>query len=274
MKANLPANLSLGVIGAGQMAEALVAGILRAGLLDKRSLQAADPDAKRRKHFQDLFDITVTADNAAAVRAAKVVLLAVKPQTLPQAVSAMAGALDPAALVISVAAGITTARLEGLLPAGTRVVRAMPNLPAAVGMGMAAYCRGKRASGPDAELAGQLLAAAGAAVLVDESLMDAVTALSGSGPAYVFYLAECMIQAGQTLGFDETMARRLTLQTIRGAASLLADDGPSPREWRQRVTSPAGTTAAALAVLETSDLPLLWEKAIQAAAGRARELAE
>ncbi len=149
----------------------------------------------------------------------------------------------------------------------------MPNLPALVGAGVSAYCRGARATGEDARRVDALLRAVGVAVPVEEARMDAVTALSGSGPAYVFYLAECLAQAGVALGFDPDTARQLTLGTVRGAARLLEDGDPDPAEWRRRVTSKGGTTAAAMTVLEGADMPALWKAALRAAAGRARELA-
>ena len=180
--------------------------------------------------------------------------------------------LVPATLVVSIAAGITTHRIQQQLPAGLRVVRVMPNMPALAGAGVSVYCLGERATEADAKLVESLFQSVGVVVRLDEKHLDAVTALSGSGPAYVFFLAEFMMQAGYEMGLDHATAKTLTLGTIRGAARLLEEMGQEPEELRRRVTSKGGTTAAALEVLETGRVREIFVKAIRAAQKRSREL--
>jgi pyrroline-5-carboxylate reductase len=227
-------------VGAGNMAEALVHGIIRAKLLPSPCLRVTDTDRRRLDHFQATFGVTGFERNGDGVRGAQVVVLAVKPQVMTDVLKDIRAALDPATLVISIAAGITTQRMQQQLPAGLRVVRVMPNLPAIVGAGVSVYCLGNRASEADAQLVESLFQSVGVVVRLDEKHLDAVTALSGSGPAYVFFLAEFMMQAGYEMGLDHATAKTLTLGTIRGAARLLEDTGPEPEELRRRVTSKGG----------------------------------
>lgn len=274
MNAPLAQELILTFVGAGNMAEALVHGIIRAKLLPPQCLRVTDTDRRRLDHFQAAFGVTGFARNGAGVRGAQVVVLAVKPQLIEEVLKDIGPELAPAALVISIAAGITTHCLQRHLPAGLRVVRVMPNMPALAGAGVSVYCLGKRASEEDAQLVESLFQAVGLVVRLDEKHLDAVTALSGSGPAYVFFLAEFMMQAGYEMGLDHATAKTLTLGTIRGAARLLEETGQAPEELRRRVTSKGGTTAAALEVLEAGRVKELFVKAIRAAQKRSRELSE
>ena len=274
MNAPLSKEVILTFVGAGNMAEAMVRGIVRAKLVPPRCLRVTDTEPRRRDHFQAAFEVAGFACNPDGVRGAQIVVLAVKPQVMAGVVSEIGAALEPGALVISIAAGISTQWLEQRLPAGTRVVRVMPNMPALAGAGVSVYCPGCRASAADAKLVESLLQSVGVALRMDEKHLDAVTALSGSGPAYVFFMAECMMQAGCEMGLDRATAGTLTLGTIRGAVRLLEEAGAEPGELRQRVTSKGGTTAAAFEVLEVGHVREIFVKAIRAAQKRSRELSE
>ncbi|MFA5042776.1 MAG: pyrroline-5-carboxylate reductase [Kiritimatiellia bacterium] len=258
-------------VGAGNMAEALVRGIVRAKLLAPQGLRVTDTDRRRLEHFQAAFGITGFACNGDGVRGARVVVLAVKPQVMAEALKGIGAALDPATLIVSIAAGIPTHRIQQQLPAGRRVVRVMPNMPALAGAGVSVYCLGSHATEDDAKLVETLFQSVGVAVRLDEKHLDAVTALSGSGPAYVFFLAELMMQAGSEMGLDHATAKTLTLGTLRGAARLLEETGPEPEELRRRVTSKGGTTAAAFEVLEAGRVKETFVNAILAAQKRSRE---
>jgi pyrroline-5-carboxylate reductase len=264
-------NAHIAFIGAGNMAEALVKGLLRAGI-PPHHLTATDVRPERIDYFRSAFGIRAQGDNRAAALAASVVVLAVKPQQMAEALADLADAADRA-LFISIAAGIPTARIERALGGVARVVRAMPNTPALVGAGISALCAGAHAGPDDLALAEALLQAVGATVRIDESLMDAVTAVSGSGPAYVFRLMEAMEAAGVEQGLPPAAARALVLATVAGAGALAKASGRSPSELREQVTSKGGTTEAALKVLDEKDLMGAFSAAIAAAARRARELA-
>lgn len=261
-------------IGAGNMADALVGGILAAGLRRPSDVAVADVDAERLRHFKDRFGVEALADNALAARGAGIVVMSVKPQVFDEAASQVRDCIRPDALVVSIAAGVTTARIEALFRPGTAVVRAMPNMAALVRCGAAALCPGLHASEADAEAAGALFRSVGLVVWLEERLMDAVTALSGSGPAYVFYLAEAMIRAGMELGMDAEIARQLAVATVEGAGRMLSGTNMPPAELRRRVTSKGGTTAAALQVMEQGRFDGVVIEAIRAAHARACELSK
>jgi pyrroline-5-carboxylate reductase len=260
-------------IGAGQMAEALVRGLLAAGLARPEDLLVTDVSPDRLAHFRARYGIDGGNDNAAAARLADALVLAVKPQVLPEVCRGLVGALTHDPLTISIAAGVPAARIEDWLGGSARVVRAMPNMPALIGAGMTAIAPGRRATAKDLERAEQLLGAAGAVVRVREEELDAVTAVSGSGPAYVFYLAEAMRAAAEGLGLGPSLADTLVRRTILGAGRLLeAEREANPEELRRRVTSKGGTTEAAVGVLETRGVRAAIVEAVRAAAARAREL--
>lgn len=208
------------------------------------------PDALHR--LKSKYKIRVNPDNRLAVDGADIVLLAVKPQQMPVVLEAIAPRITRRHLVLSIAAGITTSVIEKFLTRGVPTIRIMPNTPALVGAGAAGVSRGRYATVRHENMARSILETVGIVVSVPEKLMDAVTAVSGSGPAYVFYLAEAMKQAGIELGLSATVADQLVRQTIRGAGLLLAQSPDEPQVLRQRVTSPGGTTEAALKVLESS----------------------
>jgi pyrroline-5-carboxylate reductase len=264
----------LGIIGAGNMAEAIAVGAIRAGLLTPQQMIAADPSPQRRGKFTETYRIRAVDNNAEVARASRIVLLSVKPQQMADALSVIGRELSIQSLVVSIAAGIGTAFIETHLglPGPWRVVRVMPNTPMLVGEGMAAIAPGAHASEADVASARRLFESAGDVIEVAESQMDAVTALSGSGPAYVFFLVEQMIRAGVEMGFTPEQARQLANKTVLGAAKMLAGSTESPQELRRRVTSPGGTTHAAVTHMESRDLPTIVVDAIKAAERRGKEL--
>lgn len=264
----------IGFVGAGNMAEALIGGILNAGIADSAALAVSDVRPERRRHFTEVYGVAAFEDNKALVKNRDMVVLCVKPQQIDEVLQQIAGALDTSrTLVLSIVAGIPTTRIESALSAQARVVRAMPNTPALIGEGAAAICAGKNAGDEDLKRAERLLGAVGLVVRVKEELMNAVTAISGSGPAYVFYLMEAMIDAARELGIDAEVARRLVVQTVKGAALLCEARGCQPEELRAAVTSKGGTTAAALLVLTENRVFQNLIAAMKAAHKRAEELA-
>ncbi len=265
-------DLTLGVIGAGNMGRALIGGAVADGVLAPDQIIASDLQAAGLAELAAELGIGTTQDNHALVAQADILLLAIKPQGLPDLMTSLAGAFRPGHVIISVLAGITTRGLEDALGRDLPVVRVMPNTPSLVRAGMSAYCTGRFADDSHAALTAALLASVGESVRVPESLMDPVTAVSGSGPAYLFYLAEAWQAAAQNLGMEPALARTLVNQTILGAAKLLDDSTESAATLRRRVTSKGGTTAAALKVLEDADVADTVNTAIAAACARAQEL--
>jgi pyrroline-5-carboxylate reductase len=264
---------TLAVLGAGAMAEALVQGMLRGGLWTPGRIRAADPAAARRALFTEHFGVATFDDNGEAVRGASVVLLAVKPQVAPAVLDELRADWTGERVLVSIAAGLSTVFFERRLGGEPRVVRTMPNTPALVGGGVAALCGGRHARPEDLDLAEAMLGAVGVVHRVEEAHMDAVTAVSGSGPAYVFYLAEAMIEAGRVLGLSAEVANGLVARTIEGAGRMLRETGLPPGELRRRVTSPRGTTEAAIACLDEGGVRAHAVAAVRAACRRAGELA-
>ena len=262
---------NFGFIGAGFMAEAVLRGILKGQVFPTQTIVAADVAETRRRAFAAL-GVETTADALEIVRTCRVVLVAVKPQDLAGLLDRIGPKLTAEHFLLTVCAGCPTGQFEDSTPADVRVVRVMPNLPLSVGIGATALCTGKHATPSDLDLAKRIFGAAGAVVVVDESAMDAVTAVSGSGPAYVYLLAEAMIEAGLSEGLSADTARTLAVQTIRGAAQVMAVDEASPAELRKRVTSKGGTTEAAFRVLAEGNAHETLVRAIRAAAARSREL--
>jgi pyrroline-5-carboxylate reductase len=261
----------LGVIGAGNMAEALLRGVTASGFIPAGAIVAADPSAERRELLSGKLAVTCVADNAAAAACPRV-LLAVKPQVMAEVLAAVAPTVRPDALVISIAAGVTTTMLDNRLGGRGRIVRVMPNTPMLVGAGISAVAAGPRAGDDDVAWTCDLFATSGEVVRVGEEMMDAVTAVSGSGPAYFFYLVEAMIAAGLAEGLDERTAARLAGHTCLGAGRLLADTGESAAALRARVTSPGGTTQRAVETMDAAGAKDILVRAVRAAAARAREL--
>jgi pyrroline-5-carboxylate reductase len=259
----------LQVIGGGRMGEALVGGLLKAGGQRLDSIRIVEPDPGRLAALQAAFPGVDVVDQP---REAEGNVIAVKPTDAATACRALA-AVGPTR-VLSIAAGVTIAALEADLAPGTRVVRAMPNTAALVGVGAAAIAPGTAATDDDLAWAEGLLGSVGIVVRVKESLLDAVTGLSGSGPAYVFLVAEALIEAGVLAGLPRDVSQALSVQTLLGAATLLADGDDGPEVLRAAVTSPAGTTAVGLQVLEQRGVRAAFLDAVVAAAARSRELGQ
>ena len=262
--------MRIAVLGGGVMGETLAAGFLRYAT-PAPSVVIAEKRAERAAELAGALGVEIAAP-AAAVQGADVVVLVVKPQDTPALLDEIGAAVAPGTVVISIAAGIRTATIEAAVPEGVDVVRAMPNTPARVDRGVTGISPGARCRPEALHLAEHLLSAVGTVVSVPEDLQDAVTAVSGSGPAYVFFLAEAMIDAAVALGLDEATATRMVHHTILGAATLLDVSGEAAAELRRKVTSPNGTTAAAIGTMEQLGVHPAVIAAVTAARDRSREL--
>jgi len=263
---------TIGFLGAGNMAEALIKGILASKLVEPTRVWGSDPRQTRCNELASTYGIHATVDNLELVRQCDLLVLSVKPQILPAVLAEVAPALKPGALLISVAAGVPVAAIERLVPAGTRVVRTMPNTPALVGAGATAIAAGGHATAADLEVAKRLFDAVGMTVILDEEQLDAVTGLSGSGPAYVFLIIEALSDAGVKMGLSRYNALALAAQTVHGAAKLLIETGEHPGRLKDMVTSPGGTAIAGIATLEAGGLRTTLINAVEAATSRSREL--
>lgn len=259
----------IAILGAGVMGETLLSAILAAGHA-VTDLVISEKRDERAAELRDSYGVEVTG-NAEAVAGADTILIVVKPQDVPALLTEIAGAVGAGSTVVSLAAGIRIATLEAALPDGVAVVRAMPNTPALVGEGMFGISPGSACSDEQLASVTGLLESGGKVVVVDESQQDAVTAVSGSGPAYVFYLAEAMIAGGVEAGLDEATARTLAAQTLVGASKLLGESGETAEELRRRVTSPNGTTAAAIAAFDDRGVKEALIAGVRAAAARSAE---
>jgi pyrroline-5-carboxylate reductase len=271
---------ALGIIGAGNMAEAIVRGIIAKQVLRPSEMIAADTAAVRRDLFANALHVKSVEDNATVAGDADTILLSVKPQHMAAALAAIAPVMSPRTLIISIAAGISSAFIEKHLGGGGgggggqqwRVIRTMPNTPMLVGEGMVAMSAGAHATADDLAAARRLFEAAADVIEVDEDKMDAVTAVSGSGPAYFFFLVEQMIRAAEELGMPPEQARQLATKTAAGAAKMLVTSADSPEILRRKVTSPGGTTEAAITHMTNEKWPQITVDAIKAAQRRGREL--
>lgn len=270
----MPLSQRIAFIGAGNMAMALIEGLIAARTFDESHIVASDPRSELLGQLARTHGFTAAASNAEAVRAANVVVLSTKPQVFPVVLPELAGALAHGPLVISIAAGVSLSAIEAKLGSAARVVRAMPNTPALVGVGATAIAAGTRATDADMEIAEAVFRAVGIVTRVEERFMDAVTALSGSGPAYVFLLAEAMTEAGIAQGLPADVAAALAKQTVAGAGKLLGASSEPPATLRRNVTSPGGTTQAALERFEALGLRGIVSDAIGAATRRGHELGE
>ena len=266
-----PAPGGVGIIGAGVMGETVLAGVLRAGW-PPADVIATDRRPDRCAELTDRYRVSTT-DNLTAVRKSATVVLVVKPQDLVSVLDEIAPELQPGALVVSIVAGVPTDLIESRLPERTPVVRVMPNTPAQVSEGMSVVSAGRNAGDEHLARVQQMLSTTGKVMVLPESQQDAVTAISGSGPAYVFLLVEAMVEAGVNLGLPRPTATELAVQTLVGSAKLLRESGEPPAVLRERVTSPGGTTAAALRQLEQHGLRAAFLDALEAARDRGRELA-
>lgn len=262
----------LAFIGGGNMAEALLRGILAADRIRPEEILATDVREERLAYLKNTYRIAISSDNASAASQAETVLLAVKPQNMDRALAELKGTVGEAQLLVSIAAGIATTTIAAHFPHPVRVVRVMPNTPALVLEGVSALARGRHATSQDMETTRQLFEAVGKVVVVDESLMDAVTGLSGSGPAYVFLIIDALADAGVKVGLSRDVAVALAAQTVRGSARLVLETGKHPGELKDMVTSPGGTTIAGLHALEQGAVRAALINAVEAATRRSQEL--
>jgi pyrroline-5-carboxylate reductase len=269
---------AVAILGAGSMGGAILNGLIQPGAAVSGPIRVTNRTEAKAAALRsdDVISYSTQSDpnaNLAAITGARIVVLAVKPTMIPDLLREISGALEPDAVVISVAAGVTIETIQALLPPSVAVLRAMPNTPALVGRGVTGVAAGSRASAADVALATALFGTVGVVLEVPESMIDAVSAISGSGPAYVFYLIEQLTATALRLGFTPEAAALLVNNTFLGAAELLAASGDSPQELRRQVTSPHGTTEQAIARFEEADLGALFDRAIAAAIARAKELA-
>jgi pyrroline-5-carboxylate reductase len=260
-------------VGAGNMATALVRGFIAAGLYEPGQMCASDVESAKRAVMKRRLGVATTSDNVAMVKNARVIILAVKPQIIDSVLTELQFVVRRDHIFISIAAGVPTRRLEDRLGSRARVVRVMPNTPALLGEGMAVAVRGRFATAADEKLALRLLRAVGKArAVADERLLDAVTGLSGSGPAYVYLFAEALIEGGRAAGLNPVLAEELALQTITGAAAMLQQAGETPQRLREMVTSPGGTTLAGLTELDRRGFREAVSAAVVVATRRSEEL--
>jgi pyrroline-5-carboxylate reductase len=264
----------LAILGAGNMAEAIARSLLNAGIFQASQVIATDVSAQRRELFQKQLGIRAIENNADAVRDVGIILLSVKPQHLKDVLGSIATASRRDVLVISIAAGISSGFIEQNLGSGNawRIIRSMPNTPMLIGEGMVAIAAGRHAREEDLVAARRIFAAGATVIELTEDKIDAVTALSGSGPAYFFYLVEQMVQAGVNLGLAPHEAHVLATRTALGAGRMLTASQESPQELRRKVTSPGGTTQAAIETMEAKGVGPAIVAAVQRAAARSREL--
>jgi len=263
---------TIGFIGAGNMAEALIRGLVRGGHVPANRIVASGPRSERLDELRTAYAIDVTSDNAAVVARCKLIVLSVKPQLLDKVLREVGDKIAADALVVSIAAGIDTEAIEAAITPGVRVVRAMPNTPALVGAGATAISAGAHASAADLATARALFDAVGITVVLDENQLDAVTGLSGSGPAYIFLILEALADAGVKVGLSRRNAQRLAAQTVMGSAKMLLDTDEHPGRLKDMVTSPGGTAIAGLHTLEEGGLRTTLINAVETATKRAREL--
>lgn len=264
--------MRLAILGAGRLGEALLRGLLAASWVAPADVVCTTRRRERAEELAATYGVHGTIDNAAAVRDAEIVLLALKPQTLLHVVGEVADAFHTGQTVISLAAGTSTRSIEALLPADVPVVRVMTNTPVQVDQAMSVVAAGAHAESAHLSLAEEILGKVGRVRRLPEEHLNSVTALSGSGPAYFFLLAEAMIDAGILLGLPRDVASELIVQTMVGSAAMLVTEGSHPVHLREQVTSPGGTTIAAIRELESSGVRAAFLNAIEAARDRADEL--
>jgi pyrroline-5-carboxylate reductase len=264
--------MKVALIGGGNMGEAMLAAVLSKALAQPASISVSDVSQERLDHLKKKYSITVTADNAEAVSAKDIVILAVKPQNLAEVLAGLKGKLKANQLVLSIVAGAKIATISGGLN-HSAIIRAMPNTPARVGEGMSVWTATPEVTESQKQSARAILGAMGRELYVDdESYLDMATAVSGSGPAYFFLMVEALVEAAIEIGLPRDTAQELVLQTMLGSARFIKQSGEAPAELRQKVTSPGGTTAAALAQFERGEFNKLVRRAVRAAYERAKEL--
>jgi pyrroline-5-carboxylate reductase len=263
---------TLAIVGGGKMGEALVGGLIRGGW-KASDVTVCEQHPERCADISEAYGVAADPEVSTAVDGARTVVLAVKPQDFDTVLAQLSPAVGQGTLVVSIAAGITTRFIESRLPAGTAVVRAMPNTPALLGEGVTAIAKGAHASDEDMARADEVLSCVGRVVHLPEKHLDAVTGVSGTGPAYVFFLAESLVEAAVGVGLPRDVATELSVQTILGAARMLRETGKHPIVLREEVTSPNGTTVAAMRVLEREGVRSAFLDAVRAATDRSHQLA-
>ncbi len=265
----------IGFVGAGNMGEALIKGMLLSQSFGPQQLLASDKVSQRLNYLTETYKIKVFKKNSEVVRRSDVIILAVKPQNLEEALKEMREGFSKDKLLISILAGIPVGKLQGILKRGARVIRAMPNAPALVQEGATAIFRGDQATEKDVQIARRIFDSVGKTIILqDESLMDAVTGLSGSGPAYVFVILEALSDGGVAMGLSREVATNLAIQTIAGAAKLARESRKHPGELKDMITSPGGTTIVGLKKLEEGGLRASLMEAVEAATLRSKELSK
>lgn len=264
----------IAVLGCGKIGEALVRGMLESGFAARRQIHVSARRAQRAEWLSETFGVAATLDNSEAARGADVVVLALKPSLVLPVVSEVAEALAPGALLVSVAASVTTAQIERQAGAGAAVVRAMPNTPALIGQGMTALASGTRVSPAQLKLARALFCSVGRAVIVEERHLDAVTGLSASGPAFIYMVIESLAEGGVRVGLPRDLALELAAQTVVGAGGMVLATGEHPAKLKDAVTTPAGCTVDGILELEAGGLRVALIKAVSRAAERAGRLAD
>jgi pyrroline-5-carboxylate reductase len=270
----MASNLTVGFLGAGKMATALASGLVRAGITAKENLIASDVSPQAREAFAQATGGRITGFNPDVAKAASTLIVAVKPDQVEALLREVSPALTEKHLIISIAAGVTLARMEASLPGGARVVRVMPNTPALVEASASAFALCKSATSEDAQLVAKLFSAVGVAYQVKESLLDAVTGLSGSGPAYVYLIIEALSDGGVAAGLPRDIATKLAAQTVLGGAKMVLETNLHPGALKDMVTSPGGTTIEGLHELEKSGVRAALMNAVRAAAAKAKTLGQ
>jgi pyrroline-5-carboxylate reductase len=270
----MASKLTLGFLGTGKMATALARGFLRAGLVTPKQVFGSDPVPAARTAFGKETGARILTDNLKVVELASVLVLATKPDQTAAVLREIRDRFTPRHLLISIAAGVPTAKLEAALPARARVIRVMPNTPALVGLSASGFALGRAATRSDGELAQRLLSAVGIACPLKESLLDAVTGLSGSGPAYVYQFIEALSDGGVASGLPRDVATKLAAQTVLGAAKMVLETGQHPGALKDMVTSPGGTTIEGLHELEKGRLRGTVISAVRAATEKSRKLGQ
>jgi pyrroline-5-carboxylate reductase len=259
-------------LGSGNMAEALIKGLIASGTAKPEQILAADVSTERLEHLKKSYGIIIHKTNNDAVREAGFIILSVKPQVIEKVLAEIAPAVDDKKLIVSIAAGVSLTNIERALKKGSRVVRVMPNTPALVLAGAAALAAGSSATSDDIALVQSIFNSVGRSVIVDEKLMDAVTGLSGSGPAYVFMIIDALSDAGVKAGLPRPLALELAAQTVYGSAKMVLETKEHPGKLRDMVTSPGGTTIEGLHALEKGKLRATLMNAVEAATARSKEL--
>jgi pyrroline-5-carboxylate reductase len=270
----MAAKLTIGFLGAGRMATALAQGFVKAGIVKPTQLFAHDVIPAASKAFASATGAQICPDNQEVLRDSSVIILAVKPQQASEVLAEVNSQVTAKHLLISIAAGLTLSKMESSLPANARIIRVMPNTPALVGASASGFARGKHATDSDSKIAQRLLSAVGVAVEVKETLLDAVTGLSGSGPAYVYQFIEALSDGGVASGLPRDLATKLAAQTVLGAAKMVIETGEHPGALKDAVTSPGGTTIEGIHELEKGKLRGTVINAVRAATEKSRKLGQ